>query len=36
MSKISDIEEIFKGMFLINFKIMDQYQWKDPGLMENI
>ena len=33
MSEINDTEELSKGKFPINFKIIDQYQQKYPGLM---
>ena len=34
MSEINDKEELSEGKFLIKFKIIDQYQWKYPGLMD--
>ena len=32
MSEINNTEELYEGKFPINFKIIDQYQWKDPSL----
>ena len=34
MSKINDTKELPEDIFPINFKIIDQYQWKDPSLKD--
>ena len=33
ISKYYYIEEFPEGMFCIILKLMDRYEWKDPGLM---
>ena len=35
MSEINNKEELSEGKFLIKFKIIDQYQWRYPGLMDD-
>ena len=32
LSEINDTEKLTEGIFTINFKRINQYQWKDPSL----
>ena len=34
MLKINDTKQLPEGIFTINFKIIDQYKWKDPILKD--
>ena len=36
MSVLFDTKELSKGMFPINFEIIDWCQWKYPGVMKKI
>ena len=36
MSNCYEIVELSEGTFLTTFNIINQYQWKDPGMAEKL